>query len=50
MFYNRHFKKSRQFQDFLEVIEDVEAKIKDYAKIIFTDCDEALGEEFAQCQ
>ena len=43
LFYNRHFRKSRQFQDFKEIIEEVENKVKDYAKIVFTDCDEAFG-------
>lgn len=42
-YYNRHFGKSRQFNDFLEVLEDVNVKVKDYALLLLTDCDKANG-------
>lgn len=39
LYHNRHFGKSRQYQDFLEVLEDTELRTRDYAKIIITDCE-----------
>ena len=40
VYYNRHFSKSRQYDSFLEVIEETEFEIKSYAKILLTDCDQ----------
>ena len=39
VYYNRHFRNSRQFEDFVEVIEETEYRNKDYAKFMLTDCD-----------
>jgi len=39
VYYNRHFGRSRQFQDFLEVLHDTELQTRDYAKFILTDCE-----------
>jgi hypothetical protein len=43
VYYNRHFGKSRQFNDFLEVLEDTEVKTKDYARILLTNCDKTIS-------
>lgn len=43
IFYNRHFGKSRQFEDFKDVINEVELDTKKYAKIIFTNCENSKG-------
>lgn len=42
VYYNRHFKNSRQFEDFVEVVEETEYRNKDYARFLFTDCDKIL--------
>lgn len=41
VYHNRHFSKSRQFQDFLEVVDDAELRTRDFAKFILTDCEKA---------
>jgi hypothetical protein len=41
--YNRHFGNSRQFRDFLEVLEDVEYKVRDFCKVVLTDCEVEKG-------
>lgn len=38
VYFNRHFSKSRQYDSFLEVIEETEFEVKSYAKILLTDC------------
>jgi len=43
VYYNKHFKKSRQFEDFLEVIEVTEYRNKDFSKFLLTDCDKIQG-------
>lgn len=43
LFHNRHFAKSRQFQDFLDVVEETEYRNKDYAQIVLTDCEHVTG-------
>lgn len=40
IYYNRHFSKSKQFDNFLDVVEEAEFLTKDYAKVVFTNCDE----------
>ena len=39
VYYNRHFSKSRQWQGFLDVIEETEYEVGSYAKIMLTDCE-----------
>ncbi len=43
VYYNRHFSKSKQFQQFLDVIEEAEYEISSYAKILLTDCEDQKG-------
>lgn len=43
VYYNRYFSKSKQFQQFLDVIEEAEYEISSYAKILFTDCEDQKG-------
>lgn len=57
VYYNRHFKNTRQFKDFVEVIEDAEFKVKDFCKIILSDCEKDTSnlsrhseDPFSQCQ
>lgn len=38
VYHNHHFSKSRQFEDFLEVIEETEYRNQDYTKFVLTDC------------
>ena len=38
VYYNRHFSKSKQFQAFIETLEEAEYEIGSYAKILLTDC------------
>jgi hypothetical protein len=38
VYYNRHFSKSKQYQNFLEVIEETEYEAGSYSKILLTDC------------
>jgi hypothetical protein len=46
VYYNRHFSKSKQFQQFLDVIEEAEYEISSYAKILLTDCEDQKGMDF----
>jgi hypothetical protein len=39
VYYNRHFSKSRQWQGFLDVIEETEYEVGSYAKMMLTDCE-----------
>jgi hypothetical protein len=39
VYYNRHFSKSRQWQGFLDVIEETEYEAGSYARIMLTDCE-----------
>lgn len=39
VYYNRHFSKSRQWQSFLDVVEEAEYEVGSYAKIMLTDCE-----------
>jgi len=39
IYYNKHFKNSKQFQDFVEVIEETEYRNRDYSRYLLTDCD-----------
>jgi hypothetical protein len=43
VYHNRHFSKSIQFEDFLEVLEEVEYRNKDWAKFVLTDCEKVPG-------
>jgi hypothetical protein len=38
VYHNRHFTNSPQYQDFLETIEETEARCGDYARFVMTDC------------
>jgi hypothetical protein len=56
VYYNWHFSKSRQWQNFLEVVEDTEFEVGSYARIMLTDCEYAksmfeliLGHENLAC-
>ena len=43
IYFDRHFKNSKQFTDFEVVLNDLNEDIQDYAEIIFTDCDKNKG-------
>ena len=38
VYYNRHFSNSKQFNNFIDVIEEAELKLSEFSKIILTDC------------
>ena len=38
-YYNQHFSSTRQFEDFLAVIEETEYRNKDYARFLLTNCE-----------
>jgi hypothetical protein len=38
VYHNRHFSQSRQFQDFLEVLEETEYRNRDYVRFVLSDC------------
>jgi hypothetical protein len=42
-YYNGHFSRARQFEDFLAVLEEAEYRNKDYARFLLTDCDTLKG-------
>lgn len=46
VYYNKHFKNSKEFVDFLEVIEETEYRNKDYTRFLFSDCELLEGNEF----
>lgn len=39
MYHNKHFSRSRQFEDFLDVLEETEYRNHDYARFLLTDCE-----------
>lgn len=39
VYYNKHFSKSKQFQSFIDTIEETEYQVAPYAKILLTDCE-----------
>lgn len=43
IYHNRHFSKSRQFEDFLEVWEETEFRNRDVARFVMTDCENLKG-------
>lgn len=43
IYHNRHFSKSRQFEDFLEVWEETEFRNSDVARFVMTDCEKLKG-------
>jgi len=43
IYHNRHFSKSRQFEDFLEVWEETEYRNIDVARFVMTDCEKLKG-------
>ena len=43
VYHNRHFSHSPHFQDFLETIEETEARCGDYARFVLTDCQNFAG-------
>lgn len=48
LYYNRHFSSSKQFKHFkADVLEEVQLEMRDYARIVFTDCEkeEMAGSE-----
>lgn len=47
LYHNRHFSASRQFQDFLEVLEETEYRNRDYVRFVLTDCEQFKGTGFA---
>jgi hypothetical protein len=38
VYHNRHFSQSRQFNDFIEVLEETEFRCRDYVRFVLTDC------------
>lgn len=38
-YYNDHFSKSRQFEDFLGILEETEYRNKDFGKFLLTNCE-----------
>lgn len=45
VYYNQHFKNSKDFEEFVDVIEEVEYRNKDYARFLFTDCEKVDGKD-----
>jgi hypothetical protein len=43
VYHNHHFSQSRQFQDFLEVLEETEYRNRDYARFVLSDCEHFKG-------
>ena len=43
VYFNNHFKNSKQFSSFEVILNELQEDIRDYASIIFTDCDKNTG-------
>lgn len=43
VYFDKHFHKSKQFEAFEVVLNELQNDIQDYSQIVFTDCDQNTG-------